>query len=118
MYQLVISSMYNTIYNIIQKDFKAKLFSVFSYNYIIKDREMVLASILKDFPLIYDHQNYGFKSLNTYLKWVTIINDPNLVRNATWLQNVFNLNSSQVNSIIGENSYLGYLFSAFNSKWI
>jgi hypothetical protein len=109
--------MYNSLFNIIQKDFKAKLFTVFSFHYLINNREMVQASILRDFPSIYDDQTYGFKNLNSYLKWVMLLNNPGLIKNATWLQNVFNLNSTQVSSIIGENSYLGYLFSTFNSKW-
>lgn len=108
--------MYNTLFKIIQKDFKSKLFAVFSYYYVINNKELVQASILKNFPSIYDDQNYGLKSLNTYLKWVLLLNDPDQIANATWLQNVFNLNSSQVSSIIGENSYLGNLFFTFNSK--
>ena len=115
LYQLAISSIYNTLFKIIQQNFKAKLFTIFSYGYIIKNKEIVNESILKNYPNIYDHDQYGFSEIRTYYNWVLLMYNPEKIKD-TWLQSVFNLTTTQVSSLIGEKSYLGLLNYSFNRK--
>ena len=42
--------------------------------------------------------------------------NPEKIKDATWLQSVFNLTTTQVSSLIGEKSYLGLLNYSFNRK--
>ena len=60
-----------------------------------------------------EYSKYSFKNLLGFYEWMKIIGKPDEIKNAQWLSDIFGLSSSEIESIIGSNSYLYTYFVDF-----
>lgn len=105
--------------------FIRKLFTYDVYTNLIVDEERVRATLLKDVDpekadLILSsderYAEYSFKTMPGFYKWVKILGLHEEIIKATWLTSLFNLTSSEIDSIIGQDNYLHTYYVNYNMK--
>ena len=61
------------------------------------------------------YANYSFKKLSGFYKWIKILNSQEKISKSLWLYDLFNLTENDINSILGNDSYLYKDYLKFNS---
>ena len=103
--------------------FIRKLFTYDEYTNLIVDEERVRATLLKDVApvkankiLNVSYSEYSFKTMPGFYKWVKILGLHEEIIKATWLTDLFGLNASEIDSIIGKDNYLHTYYVNYNMK--
>ena len=60
------------------------------------------------------YAEYSFKNITGFYKWIKILGLPDEINKATWLNSLFNLTETEVDSIFGENEYLYQTYVDYN----
>ena len=101
---------------------------IFSYNLFTrllnnetKVRETILNNIEKekaDKILSNEeiYKSYTFKKLSGFYNWIKILNIQEKIKNSKWLYDLFGLSENDINSILGNDSYLYKEYITFNSE--
>ena len=103
--------------------FIRKIYSYYLFINLLNDEAKVRETILKDIDVekadkilsseeIYE--KYSFKKLPGFYNWIKILNIPEKISKSSWLYNLFNLTENDINSILGNNSYLYTNYAQFN----
>ncbi|MCQ2815751.1 MAG: hypothetical protein MJ252_00645 [archaeon] len=66
--------------------------------------------------LVYSHEKYGFNKLHLIYKWVKLLGNEEEIKKALWLKNILKLNDVEIESVIGETSFLYKYYGEFKKK--
>ena len=104
------------------ESFTKKLFTVYSHDSLIYDEERlkkILFSKIKSEKVkdkLYSDENYGFKTIKGYYKWIIILGNDNLIQNSNWINEEFSLSKEEIYSIVGNDTFLHRYLNAFSNK--
>ena len=62
------------------------------------------------------YSKYSFKSISGFYEWVKILGVEEEINRATWLKDLFEFNSEEINSVFGKDHYLYNEFINFNKE--
>ena len=62
-----------------------------------------------------EYSQYSFKNMLGFYEWVKILGLPEEIEKANWLSDLFGLTEDDINSIVGDNSYLYNYYIDFNA---
>ena len=105
--------------------FIRQIFTYDLYSNLIVDDERVISTLLKNverekaLKIISNeekYEQYSFKKITGFYKWVKILGLPEKIEKALWLKNLFNLTDNEIDSIIGKNNYLYNYYVNYNIK--
>ena len=104
--------------------FIKKIFSYDLFTTLLTNETKVRETILKDIDKekadkilskeeIY--KKYSFSNLEGFYNWIKILNNQEKITISIWLYDLFNLTEIDINSILGNDSYLNNEYNKFNS---
>ena len=105
--------------------FIRQLFTYDLYTNLITDDDRIKATLLKnvdsakaDKILSTDekYSEYSIKKMTGFYKWVKILNLDDKISDATWLKKLFELTDTEIQSVLGKNSYLNKYYVIYNKK--
>lgn len=103
------------------EDFLNKLFTVFSYNYIVRDETKMMNTVLKGLTSEQAKNVYSGNSelsliyLHGLFEWIKMLGNDEKIQNTQWLSENFGLSEDQAKTILGKSSFLYSLFVWFNN---
>ena len=62
------------------------------------------------------YSTYSFKKINGFYQWIKILNLDEKISQATWLKELFNLTDTEIESILGNDSYLNNYYIEYNKN--
>ena len=102
--------------------FNKKLFTVYSHDYLIYDekrlKDIVFSKIKNEETKnkLINNEEYGFKTMKGYFKWVLLIGNNDLIKNSNWINEEFSLSKDEIISIVGKEEFLNRYLNSFINK--
>ena len=119
----------NSIFYLFKKAFQSPesfirhIFSLYFFETYIKYEDKVKNNILNNVnetkvqKILSDDEKYAkysFKFAYGFYQWIKILGEPEKIREASWLVNLFELTSEEIDSILGFDKYLYMEYIQFN----
>ncbi|MCQ2818992.1 MAG: transmembrane domain-containing protein [archaeon] len=105
------------------ENFHKKLFMLRYMDTFLDDPERFKSAILSCLTeekrnFVYSHEKYGMNTFGLLYNWIVLLNDKEALENAKWLRSELGLTETEIQKILGTDSYLCKFYNYFAGKLI